>query len=115
MKWSSGTSRRGGNRATSLTGSDAGGHGYGKREGGASQLEEGVRVRVVLDRQLAERLDVIAHLEWITPQEAIRCAVARYCAEEADVFAGETGDTSIAWWQDQLARLRSRGKERAGL
>lgn len=115
MKWSSGTRGRGGNRATSLTGSDAGGHAYGKQEGGGSQLEEGVRLRVVLPRDLAEKVDVIAHVEWGTPQDVIRQAVKRYCSHMGIAHADAGGVRVESWWQEQLEAFRQRGEERSGL
>lgn len=107
--------RAGGNRATSLTGSDAGGHGYGSASDRLRQLDDGVKVRVVLPRALAEQIDVLSRERWMTPQEWIRYALDMACVYQGAEWARVENRTPVDWWKDRLERLRAARDERAGV
>lgn len=109
----SGTPR--GIRGTSLTASSTCGHGHEANTPRKPQPFDGVKVRVVLPRALAEQIDVLSRERWMTPQEWIRWALDQGCAREGQEWAQVANLTPTQWWKDRLERLRAARRERRGV
>jgi len=114
-KWGDGDMRQGGNRAELLSRPGRGNHGYGEVSERTRQLDDGVRIRVVIPLELAEWVDVLAREEWMTPQEWIRTALKEHAFKHISNIATAQNTLPEDWLDARLAGLRSSGKAREGL
>ena len=114
-KWGDDKMRQGGNRAELLSRPGRGNHGYGEVSERTRQLDDGVRIRVVIPLDLAEMIDVVAREEWMTAQEWIRTALRLQAVKDIAEIADAQGATFGDWLEARLAGLRASGKTREGL
>lgn len=105
--------RHTGSRGTSLTGSDAGGHGYSSADRHLRQIDDGVRLRIVLPHTLAEYVDVLAREAWMTPQEWIRQAIGDQAVYQFKRNAEARGVPMSQYAQSLLDEFRRSQGERA--
>jgi len=114
-KWGDDKMRQGGNRADLLSRPGRGNHGYGEVSERTRQLDDGVRIRVVVPHELAEWIDVVAREEWMTAQAWIRTALRLQAAKDIAEIATAQNTPADEWLDARLAGLRSSGKAREGL